>query len=108
MDLLKEDMMNYWYLWILAALFFSSASFCFGFCAVKDKKSTVKRLLPMICIELLIAAVSMLTVNRWIKRGVSLWWVIFEHGPEVYITVITFVSILLGYLTGMAFARRKV
>ncbi len=38
MDLLKEDMMNYWYLWILAALFFSSVSFCFGFCAVKDKK----------------------------------------------------------------------
>ena len=99
--------MNYWHLWILAALFFGFVSFAFGFTAVEDKKNTMKCLLPMLCVELLIAVYLTLNVSHWIKMGASFHWVIYEHAPKVYITVIAFVCILIGYLAGMALARKK-
>ena len=103
-----EDLMNYWHLWTLAVLFFGFISFAFGFCAVQqDEKSTVKRVLPMLCIEFAMFLFSAMKVIKWVKRGVSFWWVIFEHGPEVYIAVIALICIPLGYLAGMVFARKK-
>lgn len=110
MKLFLEDMVNYWYLWILAVLFFGVISFAFGFCAVQeDKKSTAKCLRSVFCVELVIAiaAYVMLGINSWIKIGASFWWIIYEHGPEVYIAVIALVFIPLGYLAGMVFARKR-
>ena len=107
MNLMLEDLMNYWYLWTLAVLFFGFISFANGFCAVSDKKSGIKRFLPMLCVELAIFAFSAMIAMGWVKRGVSFGWVIYEHGPEVYIAVIALVCIPLGYLAGMIFARKK-
>lgn len=102
-------MVNYWYLWTLAVLFFGAISFAYGFCAVQDKKSTAKCLRSVFWVELAVAIVAyvMLGVNSWIKIGASFGWVIYEHGPGVYIAVIALVCIPLGYLAGMAFARKK-
>lgn len=102
-----EDLMGYWYLWTLAVLFFGFVSFGFGFTAAEDKNSTIKRFLPMLCAEFAIFLFSAMKVIEWVKRGVSFWWVIFEHGPGVYIAVIALVCIPLGYLAGMAFARKR-
>lgn len=107
MNLMMEDLVNYWYLWTLAALFFGSIAFAFGFVSVENKKNTVKRFLPMLCVEFAIFLFSAMKAIKWAKRGVSFWWVIFEHGPEVYIAVIALVFIPLGYLAGAAFARKK-
>ena len=107
MDLMLEDLMNYWYLWTLAVLFFGLISFANGFCVVNEKKSTVKRFLPVLCVEFAIFLFSAMKVIKWVKRGVSFGWVIFEHGPEVYLAVIALVCIPLGYLAGMAFARKR-
>ena len=107
MNLLREDLINYWYFWILAVFFFGSVAFASGFVAVENKKNKIKCLLPMLCLDLLIVTYLALNVSHWIKMGASFHWVIYEHGPKVYITVIAFVCILIGYLAGMAFARKK-
>ena len=109
MKLFLEDMVNYWYLWTLAVLFFGAISFAYGFCAMENKKSMAKCLRSVFCVELVvaIAAYALLGVNSWIKIGASFWWIIFEHGPEVYIAVIALVCIPLGHLAGMVFARKR-
>ena len=102
-----EDLINYWYIWITAALFFGCIAFCVGAGVVWKKKSIIKCFLPVFSVELAIAVCSGLNVKHWVRMGASFRWVIYEHGPEVYIVVIAFVFILMGYLTGMVFARKK-
>ena len=107
MELMMQDMVDYWYIWAGAVLFFGGIAFVMGAGAMYEKKDRKKSLFPMLCVELVFLVIFAMKVASWVKRGVSFWYVIFEYAPTVYISTIALLCIPIGYLLGMTFARKK-